>query len=256
MTGRAFQAVLFDLDDTLHDDTATYRMASRRVAEDIARKRDISAADLYGEYNRIAEGFWSDLRVEHLGEGLNFKNLRAKLWGQALATVGIDDETLAQHAATEYNRFRADGLQLFPGVLPLLAGLRAAGRRTGLITNGFAETHREKIALLRLESAFDDVIMADEVGMVKPDPRIFVHACERLGAEPQQSVMVGDRYDRDIAGAAEAGLATIWLKVRGESFPADKPAPDAIVSTFEEVCALLGPSLEPSKPSPASASRT
>jgi HAD superfamily hydrolase (TIGR01549 family) len=201
---------------------------------------------LYDAYNRIAEGFWTELTPEQLGIPLS--GLRAKFWGQALSEVRIADEALAQRAATDYNRYRAEGLRLFPGVLPLLEGLRKAGRRTALITNGFAETHREKIALLRLERAFDAVILADEVGMVKPDPRIFVHACELVDASPDHSVMVGDRYDRDIAGAAEAGLATIWLNLHGAPVPAGNRMPDAVVPSFDAVCDLLSASLVRASP--------
>jgi HAD superfamily hydrolase (TIGR01549 family) len=147
---------------------------------------------------------------------------------------------LTRRAAADYNRFRAEGLRLFPGVLPLLDGLRGAGKRTGLITNGFAETHREKIALLRLERAFTAVVLADEVGMIKPDPRIFLHACSLLGTAPAATVMVGDRYERDMAGALDAGLATIWFNLNDTTLPAGVRRPDAIVATFDGVCEALG----------------
>jgi len=49
----------------------------------------------------------------------------------------------------------------------------------------------------------------------------------------------GDRYERDIAGAIEAGLFTIWMNLRNEPLPENAPAPDAIVTTIAEVSALL-----------------
>jgi len=52
---------------------------------------------------------------------------------------------------------------------------------------------------------------------------------------PEAAAMVGDRYERDVSGAAEAGLLTIWLNARGETVPAGKPAPDATVAGFAEV---------------------
>jgi putative hydrolase of the HAD superfamily len=238
-----FDAALFDLDDTLHDDTNTYRAAALRAARDIAWERGVAAEPLYEAYVRGAESFWADLGDEHLS--LKLSGVRERLWSGALAAVGIEDADLAARAASAYNRYRADGLELFPGVLELLSGLRDAGCRTALITNGFAETHREKIALLRLERAFDAVVLADEVGMVKPDPRIFLHACALVGAAPERSVMVGDRYDRDIFGAIQAGLATVYLDVRNEGVPSGSPAPAAAVTSFEGVTAALARSLEP-----------
>jgi putative hydrolase of the HAD superfamily len=238
---RAFAAVLFDLDDTLHDDTSAYRAAARRVANEVARQRRLDASALYEGYVRAAEGFWEDLTHEHLAVPL--RGVRRRMWAEALEACGVHDDALAQGAADAYNAYRPAGLHVFPEVMPLLDGLHAAGCKTALITNGFAETHREKIALLGLQSAFDAVVLADEVGMVKPDPRIFRHACALIGVAPDAAVMVGDRYERDIRGAAEAGLATIWLNRRAESVPQGAPAPDATVETFADVCAALGPTL-------------
>jgi putative hydrolase of the HAD superfamily len=107
------------------------------------------------------------------------------------------------------------------------------------VTNGVSETHTEKIALLELSDRFDAIFLADETGMVKPDPRLFVHACERLGSRPGATAMVGDRYERDIAGAIEAGLFTIWVNVRGEPLPEGAAVPAATVGTIAQVGAYL-----------------
>jgi putative hydrolase of the HAD superfamily len=231
-------AVLFDLDDTLHDDTATYRRAAELVARDVAAEKSVDAAALFAAYVAQAEAFWINLAPEHLGTQL--VGLRARMWLAALRDVGLDDPALAERSAQTYNRYRKDHLKLWPGALELLVRLRERGLKLGLVTNGFAETHREKLALLNLEDAFDEVFIADEVGMIKPDPRLFRLACERLGAAPEASAMVGDRYERDIRGAHDVGLYTVWLNVRNETVPAGGPQPDAIVPGIGEVGAALG----------------
>jgi putative hydrolase of the HAD superfamily len=227
------QAVLFDLDDTLHDDTHTYRRAAELVAEDLAAERGIDARALFEAYVAESDRFWKTLSSEMLG--LSLTGLRVTMWGAALRAVGIDDAALAERSAVLYNEHRRGLLKLWPGVLELLAGLRARGCRIGLLTNGFAETHREKLVLLQLEDAFDEVFIADEVGMVKPDPRLFRYACDKLGAAPEASAMVGDRFDRDIRGAHAVGLYTVWMNVRDEAVPPEGPQPDAIVHTVAEI---------------------
>jgi len=107
------------------------------------------------------------------------------------------------------------------------------------VTNGVSETHREKIALLQIAQYFDAIFLADEVGMVKPDPLLFAHACQKLDTSPANSAMVGDRYDRDIAGALEAGLYTIWVNVRCERLPPGAVPPDVTVASIAEVAAHL-----------------
>jgi len=230
-------AVLFDLDDTLHDDTATYRRAAERVAQDVAAERGIDAAALLAAYVAQAESFWKNLAAEHLGTPL--VGVRAGMWRAALGAVGLDDAALAERCGAAYNRYRKDHLQIWPGALELLASLRSRGLKLALVTNGFAETHREKIVLLQLEDVFDEVFIADEVGMLKPDPRLFALACERLGVAPAAAAMVGDRYERDIRGAHNVGLFTVWLNVRDETVPAGAPQPDATVSAIADVERVL-----------------
>lgn len=227
------RAVLFDLDDTLHDDTATYRGAARRVAGDVAGSHAIEADALLDAYVTQAETFWQALNVQTLGTPL--VDLRATMWRAALAAVGLGDEELASRCGADYNRYRRELLQLWPGALELLARLRRRGCKLALITNGFAETHREKIAILALEDAFDEIFIADEVGMFKPDVRLFRLAAERLGVEPGACAMVGDRFERDVRGAHAAGMFTLWMNVRSEPVPATGPQPDAIVGSIDEV---------------------
>ncbi|HET9393893.1 MAG TPA: HAD family hydrolase [Candidatus Rubrimentiphilum sp.] len=244
---RELRAVLFDLDDTLHDDTLAFTSAADEVAHEIAAEHGVDALALKDAYIAEAEGFWKKLTAEQVHELLVSKlsSLRSRLWGSALRSVGLDDPVLAERSATNYNRYRAKYFALFPGALDLLKQLRAAGIKLGLVTNGVSETHREKIALLEVSDYFDAIFLADEVGMVKPDPRLFAHACEKLGVEPAAAAMVGDRYERDIAGAIEAGLYTVWMNLRGEPVPEGASPPDAMVGTIGEVGAVLCPPEEP-----------
>jgi putative hydrolase of the HAD superfamily len=242
MTRPPLRAVLFDLDDTLHDDTATYKRAAQGVADDLAREHGIPAGALLAAYVRQADSFWKNLGVEQFGTPL--VGVRTAMWQAALRETGVDDPALAERAAADYNRYRRDHLQLWPGALALLRNLRARGCGLALVTNGFAETHRDKIALLELEDAFDEIFIADEVGMLKPDPRIFLLACERLGVAPEAAAMVGDRYERDVRGGAAAGLYTVWLNVRGETAPSGGPQPDATVTRLEDVEGALPPTVK------------
>jgi putative hydrolase of the HAD superfamily len=227
------RAVLFDLDDTLHDDTHAFTTAAEEVAAEVAAEHGIDALALKRAYIAEAEGFWHRLTANELRTKLS--QLRAVLWRNALRSVGLDDAHLAERSAVNYNIYRKRYFALFPGALDLLRQLKDAGMKLGLVTNGVSETHREKIALLQIAEYFDAIFLADEVGMVKPDPLLFAHACTKLRTAPSESAMVGDRYERDIAGALEAGLFTIWVNVRNERVPKDARPPHAIVSNITEV---------------------
>jgi len=235
------QAVLFDLDDTLHDDTLAFQSAADEVAREVAAAHGIDALRLKDAYIEEAEGFWKRLTAEQVQDVLvnRLSSLRARLWASALTTVGLDDPAIAEKSAVNYNLYRKKYFALFPGALDLLRALRQEGKKLGLLTNGISETHREKIALLQIADYFDAIFLADETGMVKPDPLLFAHACERLGSSPAATAMVGDRYERDIAGAAEAGLFTIWMNLRSEPLPAGAREPDATVGTIAQAESYL-----------------
>ncbi len=238
MTKR-FDAVLFDLDDTLHDDTYAYKTAAGEVTAEVAAEHGVDALALETAYVVEAESFWHRLSSAHLKERL--AGTCARMWAAALQSVGIADEALAQQCAQRYNAYRNAHLTLFPGALDLLRALRESGCKLGLLTNGFSETHRDKIETLQIGEYFDAIFMPDEVGLLKPDPLLFAHACTTLHSPPARSAMIGDRYERDIRGAKTAGLYTIWMNVHGGTVPIGAPEPDATVPGIAGVrAALLG----------------
>ncbi len=234
---RIIDTVLFDLDDTLHDDTAAYQEAARMVAIDVARRHPIDPEALLAAYIREAQAFWKKLSVEHLAAGII--DTREQMWYDALRAAGIDDLALAERSAADYTRYRADVLTPAPGALECIAALRARNCKLGIVTNGFAATHHEKIARLGFTALFDAIFLADEMGMVKPDPAVFRHACETLGSRPERTAMVGDRYDRDIVGAHEGGLFTVLVDVHAIPIPDGAPLPNAVVPTIADVLAVL-----------------
>ena len=239
---RRIEIVLFDLDDTLHDDTYAYSNAAEEVAREVAAEHGIDALALKKAYIAESEGFWH--RLSPLDLKVKLANLRASMWQTALESVGVNDAGVAARSAERYNAYRVKYFTLFPGAVDLLRGLRARGMKLGIVTNGLSETHREKIAVLRISEYFDAIFLSDEVGMVKPDPLLFAHACRTLGGSPAHAAMVGDRYDRDIRGAIEAGLYTIWLNVRAEKLPPGATPPDATCSSIGEAGRIL---LEPAR---------
>lgn len=231
------KTVLFDLDDTLHDDTYAFTTAAEEVAREVAAEHGIDALALKDAYIAEAEGFWQRLTKEQVQVKLS--QLRTTMWKNALGTVGLGDPELAERSAANYNIYRKKYFSPFPDAVDLLKTLKARGVKLGLLTNGVSETHHEKIALLQISQYFDALFLADEVGMVKPDPLLFAHACRKLESSPSMSAMVGDRYDRDIAGAIEAGLYSIWVNVRNEEVPAGAPSPNVTVRDIGEVAAHL-----------------
>jgi FMN phosphatase YigB (HAD superfamily) len=69
--------------------------------------------------------------------------------------------------------------------------------------------------------------------MGKPDPAVFAHALDRLGAEPETAVMVGDSWERDVVGALGAGMSAVW--VAGGRSPPERRAEVPVVDSVGEL---------------------
>lgn len=230
------RAIFFDLDDTLVDDTISLEQCAEEAARELAADRGASPVDLGDAYVDAAIDFWTQLGPGSPKPAVG--EIRPAMWRAALQRYRIDDERLARRLAARFDELRIERVELFPEAVPVLTALR--GRyRMAIISNGFAETHELKIARLELERFFDRIILAAELEMAKPDPAVFVHAMEALGVSAAESIMVGDRYDRDVKGAHDAGMRAIWIRCRGEEVPDGARPPDAIIDSIGGLPAAL-----------------
>lgn len=117
-------------------------------------------------------------------------------------------EDWVERAYAIYERER-NVVVCYPDAEPALAQL-AARLPLVAISNGNANLQR-----MTLGQHFRFQIAAREFGCAKPDPSIFLHACERLGLPPADVLHVGDDLQLDVAGARAAGLRTAWIN-RGD----------------------------------------
>lgn len=106
-----------------------------------------------------------------------------------------------------------DAAQLKEGAWKLLDDLRAAGKKLALVSNT-PPTSRIILERLCLRERFDEIIFSCDVGFLKPDPRIFKAALDKLGVSPAQSVIVGDKIRTDILGGAILGMRSILVEER------------------------------------------
>jgi FMN phosphatase YigB (HAD superfamily) len=139
-------------------------------------------------------------------------------------------------------RLRVDLVALVrpdPAAQALLQRLRGNGWTIAIATNGNTDRQWAKIRQAELADHVDAVAVSAEVGVAKPDRRMFEAAAQRCGARlADGGWMVGDCADRDIAGAQAVGLRTVWLR-RGRPWDPAATAPDAIVDQVHEIAPVL-----------------
>ena len=214
-------AIVFDLDGTLLD--------RRRSFEYFVRAQWRRFAD---RLHPLDEAHYVGTAIERDGDGYA---PRKELFAGILDPVNLSS-ALADELLADYRSGFPAACMLFPDAGQTLSELRARGRKLGLITNGSVRMQRAKLQCLGLTSAFDAVLVSDEEGISKPDPRIFLRALERLGTAPDRAVFVGDHPDVDVAGARRAGMKAVWRRDAGVTDAVDA---DAVIDELSELLDLM-----------------
>jgi putative hydrolase of the HAD superfamily len=201
---RPLAAAVFDVDDTLYPEIDFVRGGLHAAARALGVPE--AAAVLLEILEREGPFHLFDRGLEHLG-------------------IPRTPERIALLVGA----FRAHQapLEPFAGVRPMLARLRAAGVRLALVTDGYLDVQRHKVAALGLEPAVDLVVFTADVDgrrMLKPDIGAFRHVQERLGLEGDLLAMVGDRPDKDFPGPDALGWRTLRARHPG-CFHRDAPDP-------------------------------
>jgi epoxide hydrolase-like predicted phosphatase len=118
--------------------------------------------------------------------------------------LGLDDRRVAEFLEDFWREYLGTGNT---ELIEYARGLRPR-YRTGILSNSFVGAREREQAAYGFEDLVDEIIYSHEVGMSKPDPRIYTLACERLGVRPEETVLLDDA-ERCVTGAREAGLHAI-----------------------------------------------
>lgn len=194
---REFEAVLFDFGGVF---TGSPFHAVSGMAKELGTTPDLLIDVVFGSYSSDTDHPWHCLERGELS---------------------IEDARLSILELGGEHGIEADLYKLF-GAMASSSGvrtqlvecarsLREAGLRTGLLTNNVAEFREHWRASLPVDELFHDVVDSSEVGMRKPDPRIFALACERLTVDPGCAVFLDD-HPGNIDAAQKAGLVAVLVE--------------------------------------------
>lgn len=237
MRPRGITTVIFDLDGTL----CTYEVSVREAIVE-ALRRTGQPADLVGNPSGAAmryDELWDEIESEGRFEpGSNpVLAMREQIWTRLLAEQGITSPDLAREIAVEYTQIRVASIQLYSGACDLLADLKRI-YRLGLLTNGPTNMQWSKIEQLEIAALFDEILVAGDVGIYKPDARVFHVLLDRLNVNPAEALYVGDSYRMDVVGAKGAGMQSVWVR-NGNSSETDGVAPDFMVQGIDALREVL-----------------
>lgn len=220
----------FDLDDTLVDHGAAEEGAHREThAAHHALFGGIAFEDWLASYRR------NNLRLWHeYGKGaIDRPTLTARRFSLPLADLGLD----AAHGVavgTSYMDAYGRNWRLIEGAEDALEHASREGV-VGILSNGFRETQRAKIARFGLDRWVRHVVLSEDVGALKPSRVIFDAAAKAAGGGERRRLYVGDCFATDIVGAKAAG----WFPILFDRHGKGAPEPVVFVTRLSDLKPLL-----------------
>ena len=229
------RTVLFDLDDTLFSTTAFATRARRNaVRAMIEAGLDLPEEDVLHELQETIAEFSSN--YDHHFDQL-LRRLRSRSQLERNPALIVAAGVVAYHDT----KFRE--LEPFDDVYPLLESLRAADVQAGVITHGLTTKQAEKLVRLGLLPYLDPraIFISDQIGISKPNPKLYAHALAELGREAREVMYVGDSPTHDVAPPQSVGMVAVWAKrAAKEGLGTSGIVPDHVVEDFDELRAILG----------------
>lgn len=219
------KAVIFDLDNTLLD---FIRMKERAVAAAVEAMIEAGLdVDLEESYKKIMHLYeshgWENQEV--------FNDFLIELSGK------VNYKYLAA-AIVAYRRAREASLMPYPNVSKTLTELARNGVKIAVISDAPAREAWLRIYYLNLHHHFDLVLTFDDIGVRKPDPKGFKMVLERLQIKAEEAIMVGDWPERDMVGASQLGMKTVFARY-GDTFDTVDSGADWDVDNIYEIVNII-----------------
>ncbi len=226
--------VFFDIDDTLYSTSAFSRQARRNAVEAmIEAGLQAPVEECMRELDEVLTEFGSN--YEH-----HFDRLLQRLSPEVLGRS--NSALLSAAAVIAYHDTKFRQLAPFSEVPDVLARLSRAGARLGIITEGPAVKQAEKLLRLGLAQYFDPgaIFISDQLGISKPNPKLYRRACRLADVEPGQAMYVGDNAPNDMDPANAVGMKTVLCRRGGRhDHKTSQTPPTHTVADFAELEALL-----------------
>ncbi len=214
------KAILVDADNTLYTTREVAAWADQKAMEYLASQTKYSPAELYQ--------YWSGKIIPKL-KASSTPHLRHRRYSyqQLIATLKLPKS--AQQAFLFFRKALGQKLQLFPGVREALAALKEY--RKIVISEDNQDLINFKLRTLGLQGYFDEVVCAETVGTMKPSSKFFEYVLQKYHFLPEEIVMVGDDWAKDLAWARKLGMRTVIV--------GSDPRADRSIQSFTQSPSLL-----------------
>lgn len=190
-------AVFFDFDDTLQSRAGAFRLY---------------CSDFLSRYFPEVTGDEKEKKMDEMEEHVDggYKS-REEYWPEMIELWGWKNPPELEVLVKDFNENFGKRVVMREGSVEMLKELKKRGYKLGMITNGNSLLQNTKLDTAGIRDLFDMSVVSDDIGIWKPDKRIFEYGMEKLGVSKEQSLYVGDHPVNDIQGALGAGMNVLWM---------------------------------------------
>ncbi len=219
------KAVIFDLDNTLVD---FMKMKQRAIDEAIPAMIDAGLKMTHEEANKIIDNIYKE-------QGIEYQQVFDVFLQRALKKI---DYKILSAGIVAYRKAREAALIPYPHVYPTLHQLLKMGIQMGVLSDAPTKEAWLRLAFLNLHHIFDTVITFEDTGFRKPNAAPFNLILERMNIPANESLMVGDWAERDIAGASQVGMKTAFARY-GDTFDTKIHGADFELNDISELIDII-----------------
>lgn len=201
-----YQLILMDADDTIFD----FQAGNRRAVNQLMDELGLAAPGIFDEYQAVNHACWQALeRGEMTQEVLHVERFR-----RFLALKGRADDP--ERVAARFAVLLGNQSILLPHAGEVVTAI-SREKKVVILTNGITPIQKSRLALSPIRDRIARMVISQEAGVSKPDPRIFEIALD--GVDPRDALMIGDGLRSDVLGANRAGVDACWYNSGGKPLP-------------------------------------
>jgi putative hydrolase of the HAD superfamily len=204
-----YNHIFWDLDHTLWDFEKNSVAALEKVYVhfQLAEKGVAAFEEFNINYHKHNDKYWDRFRKGFITREV----MRWKRMWVTMLDYKIADEQLAKDMGEAYLEFLPLQTFVMKGALEILEYAKSLGCQQHIITNGFEATQIQKMTNSNMLHYFNQIICSEKAMALKPHKEIYDFALQATGATVQNSIMVGDAIDVDIAGAMNINMDAAWF---------------------------------------------
>jgi putative hydrolase of the HAD superfamily len=229
-----YKSLFFDFDDTLWDTCHNNKECLKEIYDAWHFGRYYLSFDaffdIYMPHNLL---LWEQYRNHEIDR----RTLILERLLHVLRPMGIDDKAFILKLNSDFLRRTTQKTRTVPGAKELLEYLHTEGYRLFILSNGFREIQSLKLQNCGLASYFERIILSEDASIQKPHKGIFDFALKNTNSRRSESLMIGDSWEADIAGAKNAGIDQVWYNP--ENLPPQNFEPTYNVQSLAGIKALL-----------------